>query len=57
VGVFLSIPALGLLIVFYNHYLAYRGIQNLRVVVASEQGEVPAEGPATVELSVMPLEK
>ena len=37
VGVFLSIPIVGLVIVFYNHYLAYRGIQNLRVVVNSEQ--------------------
>ena len=37
IGIFLSIPVVGLLIVFYNHYLAYRGIQNLRVVVPSEQ--------------------
>ena len=53
VGVFLSIPALGLLMVFYNHYLAYRGIQNLRVVVPSEE----AEGPPEIQLSAMPLEK
>ena len=39
IGIFLSIPVVGLMIVFYNHYLAYRGIQNLHVVVASEQGE------------------
>lgn len=53
VGIFLSIPALGLLIVFYNHYLAYRGIQNLRVVVPSEQ----VEGEADVQLSTSTLEK
>jgi hypothetical protein len=29
----------GLVIVFYNHYLAFRGIQNLRVVVPSEHAE------------------
>jgi predicted PurR-regulated permease PerM len=39
VGVFLSIPAVGLVIVFYNHYLAYRGIQNLRVVVTPGHAE------------------
>lgn len=55
VGVFLSIPALGLLIVFYNHYLAYRGIQNMRVVVTSEQAE--AEVQTEVQLSAIPLEK
>ena len=40
IGIFLSIPVVGLVIVFYNHYLAFRGIQNLRVVVQSENGEV-----------------
>lgn len=47
IGIFLSIPAVGLLIVFYNHYLAYRGIQNLHVVVSPEQsdGEVEPEPP------------
>jgi len=44
VGVFLSIPIVGLVIVFYNHYLAYRGIQNLRVVVNTEQ---PVEAETT----------
>jgi predicted PurR-regulated permease PerM len=39
IGIFLSIPVVGLMIVFHNHYLAYRGIQNLHVVVASEQGD------------------
>jgi predicted PurR-regulated permease PerM len=53
VGIFLSIPALGLLIVFYNHYLAYRGIQNLQVVLPSEQGE----GPGEIPLTAVPLEK
>jgi predicted PurR-regulated permease PerM len=53
VGVFLSIPALGLLIVFYNHYLAYRGIQNLHVVVPSEQVDAIVEA----QLSTSALEK
>jgi predicted PurR-regulated permease PerM len=39
IGIFLSIPVVGLVIVFYNHYLAFRGIQNLRVVVQPENGE------------------
>ncbi len=39
IGIFLSIPVVGLVIVFYNHYLAFRGIQNLGVVVQSENGE------------------
>lgn len=43
VGIFLSIPVVGLVIVFYNHYLAYRGIQNLRIVVSSEQADAVAE--------------
>jgi predicted PurR-regulated permease PerM len=29
VGVFLSIPIVALLIVVYNHYLAYKGLQGL----------------------------
>jgi predicted PurR-regulated permease PerM len=47
VGIFLSIPVVGLMIVFYNHYLAYRGIQNLHVVVASEL--VESEPPSALE--------
>ena len=43
VGIFLSIPAVGLVMVFYNHYLAYRGIQNLHVVVSEEQAEALVE--------------
>ncbi|HSE37115.1 MAG TPA: AI-2E family transporter [Blastocatellia bacterium] len=39
IGIFLSIPVVGLLIVFYNHYLAYRGIQNLTVVTEPQEGE------------------
>jgi predicted PurR-regulated permease PerM len=57
VGVFLSIPAVGLLIVFYNHYLAFRGIQNLRVVVPSENPEIHPEDPAEVQLSPLPADK
>jgi predicted PurR-regulated permease PerM len=57
IGIFLSIPVVGLVIVFYNHYLAYRGIQNLRVVVPSEQGE-EAGSPVTVPGAPAPaLEK
>jgi predicted PurR-regulated permease PerM len=43
-GVFLAIPFVGLLIVVYNHYLAYRGIENLR---AAPQKQVES----TAELS------
>ena len=43
IGVFLSIPIVGLVIVAYNHYLAYRGIQNLRVVVSSDQADAIVE--------------
>jgi len=44
VGIFLSIPVVGLVIVFYNHYLAYRGIQSLRIVVPLEpEGEAPEQ--------------
>ncbi len=53
VGVFLSIPAVGLVIVFYNHYLAYRGIQNLRVGVPPEQ----AEGEVDPQLSPSVLDQ
>jgi predicted PurR-regulated permease PerM len=47
IGIFLSIPVVGLVIVFHNHYLAYRGIQNLHVVVASESAE--SEPPSALE--------
>jgi len=46
IGIFLSIPAVGLTIVFYNHYLAFRGIQNLRVVTEPQNGEVEVQLPA-----------
>ena len=47
VGIFLSIPVVGLVIVFYNHYLAFRGIQNLRVITDPQEGEVEAQLPVT----------
>jgi predicted PurR-regulated permease PerM len=47
IGIFLSIPVVALMIVFYNHYLAYRGIQNLHVVIASEHAE--SEPPSALE--------
>jgi predicted PurR-regulated permease PerM len=43
IGIFLSIPAVGLIMVFYNHYLAYRGIQNLHVVVSEDQRDSEEE--------------
>ena len=46
IGIFLSIPAVGLTIVFYNHYLAFRGIQNLRVVTEPQNGAVEVQLPA-----------
>lgn len=48
IGIFLSIPAVGLVMVFYNHYLAYRGIQNLHVVVSDEQADAVAEAQLSV---------
>jgi len=53
VGVFLSIPVVGLVMVFYNHYLAYRGIQNLQVVVASDHVEDGSESDPQVTASVV----
>lgn len=48
IGIFLSIPAVGLIMVFYNHYLAYRGIQNLHVVVSEAQGDTAEEAELAV---------
>jgi predicted PurR-regulated permease PerM len=50
IGVFLSIPVVGLVIVFYNHYLAFRGIQNLRVVTEPHEGEGETQVPVTVAI-------
>ena len=47
VGIFLAIPAVGLVIVVYNHYIAHRGLENLRAVGVPG----PSEAPATIELS------
>jgi len=54
IGIFLSIPIVGLVIVFYNHYLAYRGIQNLRVVVNTEQPVVVETTPLSPTGSTAP---
>ena len=54
IGVFLSIPIVGLVIVFYNHYLAYRGIQNLRVVVNTDQPVVAETTPLSATGSTAP---
>lgn len=51
IGIFLSIPAVGLIMVFYNHYLAYRGIQNLHVVVSEEQADALAEAELAVAVA------
>lgn len=47
-GIFLAIPFVGLIIVVYNHYLAYRGIENLRAAPLPEEAvaELPAKGSA-----------
>jgi predicted PurR-regulated permease PerM len=39
IGVFFSIPFIALMAVFYNHYLALRGIQR----IGGPEGAVPAE--------------
>jgi predicted PurR-regulated permease PerM len=51
IGIFLSIPVVGLVIVFYNHYIAFRGIQNLRVVTEPQEaeGEPQRSAPSTTE--------
>jgi predicted PurR-regulated permease PerM len=42
VGIFLAIPAVGMIIVIYNHYLAHRGLEDLRAVgVPSQPGGEP----------------
>jgi predicted PurR-regulated permease PerM len=42
VGIFLAIPAVGMFIVVYNHYLAYRGLESLRAVgVPGQLGAEP----------------
>jgi len=53
-GIFLAIPFVGLLIVGYNHYLAYRGLQ----AVAAEATEVQPVSEQRPELSepVAPLQ-
>ena len=50
IGIFLSIPVVGLGIVFYNHYLAFRGIQNLRVVTDPHEGEGETQVPVTMPI-------
>jgi predicted PurR-regulated permease PerM len=51
VGVFLSIPFVGLMIVVYNHYLAYRGRQGTDGPVSSEQFERELQRPPQPELA------
>lgn len=51
IGIFLSIPAVGLFMVFYNHYLAYRGIQNLHVVVSEDQADTIEEAELAVAIA------
>ena len=47
IGVFLAVPVVGLMMVGYNHYLAYKGIQRLEVApdsTAEPAGEAEASG-------------
>ena len=55
VGIFLSIPIVGLVIVFYNHYLAFRGIQSLRVVTDPHNGEAEVELGAPSATTAAPI--
>jgi predicted PurR-regulated permease PerM len=41
VGIFLAIPTVGMIIVVYNHYLAYKGLESLRAV--GMPGQLAAE--------------
>ena len=41
VGIFLAIPSVGMIVVVYNHYLAYRGLESLRAV--GVPGQLAAE--------------
>jgi predicted PurR-regulated permease PerM len=41
VGIFLAIPSVGMMVVVYNHYLAYRGLESLRAV--GVPGQLAAE--------------
>ena len=56
VGIFLSIPVVGLIIVFYSHYRSYREIQNLRIVVSSEEAESLVEAQLSSSASAPPEE-
>ena len=51
IGVFLSIPFVGLMIVVYNHYLAYRGRQGAAGPVSAEQFERELQRPPQPELA------
>ncbi len=51
IGVFLSIPFVGLMIVVYNHYLAYRGRQRAEGPVSAEQFERELQRPPQPELA------
>jgi predicted PurR-regulated permease PerM len=42
VGIFLAIPSVGMIVVVYNHYLAYKGLESLRAVgVPGQLGAEP----------------
>ena len=47
VGIFLAIPAVGMTIVIYHHYLAHKGLENLRAVGVPG----PNETEPSIELS------
>jgi predicted PurR-regulated permease PerM len=50
IGIFLAVPFIGLIIVAYHHYAAYRGVQNLKVVLPTGDVEEVAEVQLTDEV-------
>jgi predicted PurR-regulated permease PerM len=51
-GVFLSVPIVGMIMVGYNHYLAYKGVQELDIVHATEAGHsIATQEPVAVDAS------
>jgi len=55
VGVFLCIPFVGLMIVVYNHYLAYRGLENARIAVAPGEALSARESEPSPSVSSSPV--
>lgn len=49
IGIFLAVPFIGLIIVAWHHYAAYRGVQNLKVVVPTGDIDEVAEVQLTTD--------